>query len=83
MFCNQRRVTQHIQQIEPVGVEKTNNTIYMLCSDAMYGSQLMDGKIKVLKISGQGAAGEESVVIEEEHFVETTYGVRASQFFQF
>lgn len=41
----------------------------------MYGASLMDGKFKVLRLKES--------VFEEVHFMETTHGVSAIEFFQF
>jgi hypothetical protein len=42
----------------------------------MYGSSLMDGKIKVLKMDAEGQCS-------ERHYMETTWGVSAINFFKF
>lgn len=50
---------------------------YLLASDALYGGNTMDGKIKVLSISdifSQEGAGES--LIKEKFYVEVPYGVQ-------
>jgi len=87
MQSNKRRVTRHISQIEPLGVQKGSQAeVFLLCSDSMYGSCLMDGKMKILKLSAEQPSEESKSVnpsMEELHYVETTFGVSVTQLFQF
>ena len=66
-------MTKCAKVISPVDADPQDT--YLLCADAMYGASLMDGKLKVLRINES--------VFEEVHFMETTHGVSAVEFFQF
>ena len=43
-FENNRKVTKHFKRIYPFGSNKVN----LLCSDSMYASSCLDGKVKIL-----------------------------------
>ena len=72
---NKRRVTKVCKQITPHN-EDNESYRFFLCGDSMYGSSLMDGKIKVLKMDTEGQCS-------ERHYMETTWGVSAINFFKF
>jgi hypothetical protein len=48
VFDNDRRVTKDIKVIKTIGEQ--DDDIMILCSDSMYGSSVMDGKVKILKL---------------------------------
>ena len=70
---NKRRVTKCAQQIYPHN-EDNQKFRFLLCGDSMYGSSLMDGKIKVIQVDENGGCS-------EKHYMETTWGVCAISFF--
>ena len=71
VFSNNRRVTRNAKVIVPADEDPQHT--YLLCADSMYGASLMDGKFKVLRVKES--------VFEEVHFMETTHGVTAVEFF--
>ena len=73
VFSNNRRVTKCAKVITPV--DENPQYSYILCADAMFGASLMDGKFKVIRVKES--------VFEEVHYMETTHGVSAIEFFQF
>jgi len=71
VFNNKRRVTKCAKVITPA--DEDAQYTYLLCADSMYGASLMYGKFKVLRLKES--------VFEEVHFMETTHGVSAIEFF--
>ena len=81
-YFNGQRVTKSMQQIVPLS-QKEPDHINILCGNSMYASALMDGEIKVLSVAGSSGQDNLKMKVEDAHFIETSYGVTQSKFFQF
>lgn len=59
----------------------------LLCSDSLFGAGVMDGKLKVMRLSKNGLESgifdKTKLELTEQHYVETSTGVSAATFFQF
>lgn len=53
----------------------------ILCADATFGNNIMDGRLKVLSI--KSAEDGDKIELSESHFVETTIGTSCARHFTF
>ena len=82
-FDNGRRVTKQMSLVHP----EHSQTPLLMCCDSLYAAGTMDGKLKFLTLSSRGEGTMQmqrpGIETRESHYIETTWGVCAAQFFKF
>lgn len=79
-FNNQRRVTK---QIKFLPSNDQSSDLQVLCADSLYGGNLMDGKIKILKIKNKVNENQKKLEISEHDSFMSKYGVTSVEHFDF
>ena len=77
-FNNQRRVTKQVKFL-PSNDESSD--LQVLCADSLYGGNLMDGKIKILKIKNKVNENQKKLEISEHDSFTSKCGVTSIEYF--